>query len=224
LICVTADNQSSAWLNFEAGALSKLVSGAYVIPMAFDVEKGQIKNPLGQFQAQHFSEDDVFHTVESINRALGSPLSESRLVSAFRLAWSDLITKIENLRTEQSQQTFIEEDKRSTEDMLDEVIVAIREQSSLIRNIEKPVPKSTIMSAQMEAANAALLRISFLYSKTETMGVKELLEYVPLFDDEDWRILETAPYLLWYVTVFKGFKREQKPQVPSIGDLDDVPF
>jgi hypothetical protein len=46
IICITADNQESPWLYFEAGALSKMVDESRVIPLAFDVDKGQIRYPL----------------------------------------------------------------------------------------------------------------------------------------------------------------------------------
>ncbi len=86
IICVTANNQEGSWLNFEAGALSKMIERTHVIPMTFDLEKGQIKNPLGQFQAKQFIEEDMLATVKTVNKALGSPLAETRLTTAFALA------------------------------------------------------------------------------------------------------------------------------------------
>lgn len=131
LICVTADNQLSTWLNYEAGALAKTVDDdTRVIPLAFDIGRGQIRNPIGQFQAKQFNEDDLKNVVRTINRALDQPLTEPRLDAAFDLSWPTLNTRIEKLRTENSQQTFVEEESRSIADMLEELITASREHSA----------------------------------------------------------------------------------------------
>jgi hypothetical protein len=37
IVCVTRENQSSAWLNFEAGAVAKKVGQARVIPLLIDL-------------------------------------------------------------------------------------------------------------------------------------------------------------------------------------------
>ncbi len=121
LICVTANNQYSPWLNFEAGCLAKTIDETYVIPLAFDIEKGQIKNPLGQFQAKQFTKDDVLATVETINKALGQALDEKLLGTAFGLSWPSLATQIEKLRSEHAQEPLMAPPKRTTEDMLEEL-------------------------------------------------------------------------------------------------------
>jgi hypothetical protein len=137
IICVTAENQSTPWLNFEAGALSKMVDESYVIPLAFDIEKGQIRKPLGEFQAVLFAKEDLFDVVSTINEALGSPapLSTAKLQRAFDLTWPTFATEIENIRTEHAQTTFLEEPKRSSDDMLEELVVTVREQQRMLAEI-----------------------------------------------------------------------------------------
>ena len=43
LICVTKENLSAPWLNFEAGALSKTIDNTYVAPLLFDVKPSDLK-------------------------------------------------------------------------------------------------------------------------------------------------------------------------------------
>ncbi|HEX8390868.1 MAG TPA: TIR domain-containing protein, partial [Longimicrobium sp.] len=53
ILCVTPENVSAPWLLFEAGALSKFVGEAAVIPLLMDVSFSDINTgPLGQFQAK----------------------------------------------------------------------------------------------------------------------------------------------------------------------------
>jgi hypothetical protein len=58
IVCVTSDNQTAPWLNFEAGALAKVVGSSRVVPLAADLKVTDVKLPLGQFQAHPRSNAD----------------------------------------------------------------------------------------------------------------------------------------------------------------------
>jgi len=77
IVCVTADNQDSPWLNFEAGALSKAVEASYVVPLAIDLRVTDIKNPIGQFQAQPLSEEGIERIVLAIDGLSERPKGEN---------------------------------------------------------------------------------------------------------------------------------------------------
>jgi hypothetical protein len=134
ILCVTPENQSAPWLNFEAGALSKMVDESYVIPLAFNIDKGQIRNPLGQFQAVQFTQHEMFRVASTINEAvaISVPLSSAKLERAFDLAWPQFSREMERIRTEHAQASFIEEPKRNAEDMLEELVVTVREQQRML--------------------------------------------------------------------------------------------
>lgn len=44
ILCVTKDNLSSAWLNFEAGALSKYIDQSKVCPFLIDLKPSEIQD------------------------------------------------------------------------------------------------------------------------------------------------------------------------------------
>src|SRR4051812_30518439 len=48
IVCVTRENQSAPWLNFEAGALAKRLESSRVVPLAIDLRPSDVKQPLGQ--------------------------------------------------------------------------------------------------------------------------------------------------------------------------------
>lgn len=57
IICLTQESLSAPWVLFEAGALSKSMDAAYVIPLLVDVKESDLTgSPLGQFQATRVDE------------------------------------------------------------------------------------------------------------------------------------------------------------------------
>ncbi|MFG2847109.1 TIR domain-containing protein [Kitasatospora sp. NPDC048296] len=72
IICITPENQTSTWINFEAGALSKQVDGGYVVPFLIGMKATELISPLSQFQAIiGDSKDDVRKLLFDINDASG---------------------------------------------------------------------------------------------------------------------------------------------------------
>lgn len=228
IICLTAKNQSSPWLNFEAGAMSKLVDDSHVIPLAFDIEKGQIKNPLGQFQAVHFTREDMFDVASTINDAIAAPvpLTQAKLERAFDLAWPLFNTQIEKLRSEDLQDPLFEEPKRTPDDMLEEIVVAVRDQAASIEKILAGQTRSVTSVTQLELADRALDRIAAAWDIKSKLSVKRLSEMAEQLDEEDWRAIETAPFLLWYLHAYHGVSRPKtaKRNAQPTSSMDDVPF
>ena len=70
IICVTSDNESSRWLNFEAGALSKSVDRGKVMPFLFHVKDADINGPLSDFQSTvSYERKDVKKLLQTLLKA-----------------------------------------------------------------------------------------------------------------------------------------------------------
>jgi hypothetical protein len=96
ILCIVPDNTGAPWLNFEAGALSKIVKDARVVPLLFDLEPSAlVGHPLGQFQAAKFEKGEVLKTLKSMNELLGSTrLDPERLKSVFEQWWPKLAQEV----------------------------------------------------------------------------------------------------------------------------------
>ena len=124
IICLTAENASSSWLNFEAGAISKRQGGARVCVYAVDVALCDIRGPLSQFQVAKASRDDTFNLVRSLNSALGSSsLSEDRLRRSFEAWWPTLEAQLASAMAE-SETTKTAH--KSLDEKVDEALVILR--------------------------------------------------------------------------------------------------
>jgi hypothetical protein len=100
IICVTRSNQGQAWLNFEAGALSKAISGkTSVCPYLYKLEVNELEGPLSQFQARKADKEGTRQLVSSINERLEVKLSDQRVAEAFDNWWPKLEEAIASFRS-----------------------------------------------------------------------------------------------------------------------------
>ncbi len=96
LLCLTKENLSAPWLMFEAGAISKSLTGSRLCPILFGVDQAQVSGPLSQFQNAVYSKDEVLKFVKSVNaQASVHALSDAQLSAAFDVWWPKLEPKIE---------------------------------------------------------------------------------------------------------------------------------
>lgn len=118
VICLTLENQDSAWLNFEAGALSKMVEETYVCPYLLGLETTDLKGPLSQFQAVKADEPGTRRLVQTVNKALGDAgLNEKTLSAVFEKWWPDLERGIADIPTAPTPTK-----PRKDRDMLEEIL------------------------------------------------------------------------------------------------------
>jgi hypothetical protein len=126
IVCVTRESLSEPWLLYEAGVLSKALDRrtrvwTYLIG---DLQKQDVPQPLGLFQATVADEADTFRLVESINEAMGDrAISEEALRRQFEKWWSDLSDRLAAIPPAEEALA----PRRSAEDMLAEVLELIRE-------------------------------------------------------------------------------------------------
>jgi hypothetical protein len=87
ILCLTKENIKEPWVNFEAGALSKVLDNSRVCPFLFGIKRSEIKSgPLFQFQSTIFKKEDVLKLMLSINKDFGK-LTEEKLKNHFKVGW-----------------------------------------------------------------------------------------------------------------------------------------
>ena len=136
IICVTKENLTAPWLNFEAGALSKTIENSFVAPFLFDVKPSELKgSPISQFQATSFTKEDLSRLLETLNVATGNSLSEQKLSKAFDVWYPDLEKSLNDLRSEP-----VEDSEESSvvvhSDILEELLEMSRNTQRLLGNTD----------------------------------------------------------------------------------------
>jgi hypothetical protein len=93
IICVTKDNASSPWLNFEAGSLAKQIERSRVVPYLIDLSTEDLKGPLSQFQSVYSNQSGTQRLFSSIREAIEQP-TQSVFDIRFTNAWAKLESQI----------------------------------------------------------------------------------------------------------------------------------
>ena len=171
ILCVTPDNLGSAWLNFEAGALSKSVETSRVSPFLLNLRPAELVGPISQFQAALPRADDILRLVKSINSVREYPLEEARLIDAVEMWWPRLEERLGDALN--TPTTARPEPQRDTREMIEELLEITRElQNRVVRagvgeqqwranqseeDREDPAEHERLRRAEIRAALGAIL-------------------------------------------------------------------
>lgn len=126
ILCLTQDNKERPWINFEAGALSKVIDTSKVVPLLLDLRPNDLTGPLAQFQAISASnKNEVFKLVHSIAEDAEPPrIAEHILTRTFDAFWPEFEAKVTEAQTAGTVSPVGE--IRSERDVLEEILTLSR--------------------------------------------------------------------------------------------------
>lgn len=122
ILCVTPENISAPWLNFEAGALAKSFEVARVTPFLFGLTAADLVGPISQFQATEATRDDITRLVRSMNAVTAAPLDDARLTSSVEVWWPKLQEALTCVSAAPRKSTETSRSSRDLREMLEEVL------------------------------------------------------------------------------------------------------
>lgn len=125
VVCLTPENLEAPWILYEAGALSKTVNDeTRLCTYLFGgLERHQVEQPLGMFQATRAEKEETRKLVHTINKAVNEePLPESRVDELFDLAWPKLNEKLASVPKPEK----VTDPERSLPDMVAEILDIVR--------------------------------------------------------------------------------------------------
>ena len=170
IICLTAENARSTWLNFEAGAISKRQDAARICVYAVNVGPTEVEGPLSQFQIARADRDDTFKLVRSLNAGLPQPaLSDERLRRTFDVWWPTLESQLHAAIAEQPKASST---PRSLDDKVDEALALLH--AMAVSEAPTPPPPVPPVAATVKSPrqNPRL----FIGSSTEGLPVAEAIQ------------------------------------------------
>lgn len=146
LICLTKDNVTAPWINFEAGALGKSIDKGRVSPFLFRIKRSEVEGPILQFQSTIFESDDVFKLLRSINDACGvDGLEIARLEKSFEVWWPQLERQLNEIPAEENApavrpEVAAEVPAAAVSRVLEEILELTRNNHKLLRSPDALLP------------------------------------------------------------------------------------
>ncbi len=154
IICLTAENTTAPWINFEAGAIAKALDSR-VTALMINIKPSDIQGPLSRYQATKFDRNDVFQLVSEINNVTENPLAPSVLETAFNALWDNMYKEIcdcINKYDERDPEEIHEQENFSSE-AIEEILQLVRKQSILLSDPELLFPPKYFESLQRDFGN-----------------------------------------------------------------------
>ena len=137
IICLTQDNKNKPWILFESGALAKGLSSTRVCTFLVDLEPTDIGNPLAQFNHTQPNREGVFELIGTLNRGMGEhALREKVLERVFDTYWPQFEQRFQEALDRCPAGTH--EPPRSDENMMVEVLRAVRSMEQRVRKLDMP--------------------------------------------------------------------------------------
>lgn len=178
ILCLTPENLESPWLLFEAGALSKFIGQARVVPYLFQLSTTDVPFPLAQFQGVQATNAGTLDLVKSINTSLERPIPDDRLERFFEKWWPDLEKGLELVPTEKEGVTPTHRSERA---LLEEILQTVRNMSRVATQTP-PAPTVQTPPPASSEPNIDYWRGTAVWSLTsndmESLSVEDLKEYV----------------------------------------------
>lgn len=133
IICLTEDNLTAPWINFEAGALSKAIENAQVnvCPFLFNIKQSSVEGPLSQFQSVRNEKEEIGRLVSTINAAAKvehERVKPQILEQSFNAFWPKLEKKFREIAEGSAP---IPAPARKPDEILENILEIVRSQSRL---------------------------------------------------------------------------------------------
>lgn len=158
VICVTEDNLSSPWLNYEAGALAESLQGPAggrrVVPLLFGIDVTEVSGPLTRLQMKTTTESGCRDMMLSLNAMLVNPVDSARVERSFDRSWPELKEKLTSIEAALSKKS--QGRKTDINEKIDEILVTVRGLAVQPRNA---IIRATGHAPQRYAGPALLVEV-----------------------------------------------------------------
>ena len=158
IVCLTKDNISAPWINFEAGALSKLVDSR-VSTIAVDVSYSEIKGPLSSFQNTTLEKAEMQKLLRSINETIskngGKALSEDRLTESVEAFWPSLQHGLDQIFEQHKKEPVKKTTNKVSvqQENIDELLQLARNQNAILSDPMRLFPPKFFLNVLNEINN-----------------------------------------------------------------------
>jgi len=145
ILCITPENINSEWILFEAGALSKSMLDAKVIPLLFGLELSDLSGPLSQFQALKVDQQGMLDVAKAINAAAENKAADATIEQLVPALWGQLQQKLDAIPDKE----ISEKHMRPQTEILEELVSQVRGLGARMREFDPEIMEKEMRYANM---------------------------------------------------------------------------
>jgi hypothetical protein len=204
ILCITPENISSEWIMFEAGALSKAMQDAKVIPLLFGLELSDLSGPLQQFQALKVDEQGMLDALKAINAASDNKTGDATIEQLVPALWSQLRDKLDAIPA----RAETEKHMRPQTEIMEDLVSQVRGLNGRMRDFDPEMIERGLRHSGSKSRNfhpGMMEEMIFMMSKESRNGTYGLLMIAGL-------LRESMP---WISEVLVEAHRELKNASPK---------
>lgn len=142
IICLTSENVTAPWINFEAGAIAKALN-SHVATLMININPSDIKGPLSRYQATKLIKGDLLRLVQDINSGCDNPIENGVLETTFNALWGSI--EKDFFETLKKNGDVKKETKKATEnknaEAIEEILQLVRKQNSVLSSPDVLFPR-----------------------------------------------------------------------------------
>lgn len=170
IICLTKENITSPWINFESGALAKAMKSR-VTALLVDAKPSDIKGPLTSFQATKFIKDEVKDLLKQINESCDRTINSDVFNENFNIHWEKIHTDIINEINVNTNIISDEDDNKKVvnSDAIEEILRLSRKHETILSALDDSGRNMSRQTLEMKAKENGSV-------KALSDELKELLE------------------------------------------------
>jgi len=131
ILCITPENLRSEWILFEAGALSKSMLDAKVIPLLFELDLSDLSGPLSQFQALKVDQQGLMDVVKAINSVAENKAADTTVDQLVPALWPQLQQRLDEIPDQEPSERYM----RPQVEILEELVSQVRGLGSMMRDV-----------------------------------------------------------------------------------------
>lgn len=157
IICLTKDNISAPWINFEAGALAKSLDSK-VTALMINIQPSDIQGPLSRYQATALVKDDFWKLLNSLNKDLTKPVPDTYIKVLFDAVWPKMneafkaaLSKHETSEQGNFEQTNVVSYREEV--ILEEILRMTRQMSVSMEGLYEQLPKTYSAISRMNSGS-----------------------------------------------------------------------
>lgn len=205
IICITPENMQSEWILFEAGALSKSMLDAKVIPLLFGLELSDLSGPLSQFQAQKADISGVTEVVRAINKVADNQANDQIVTRSIPLLWPSLQAELDKIPNIQPS----EKHTRPQHEILEELVTGVRGLNTRIRDFDADISEKDRFYKRRKYRFYPRMFEEFMFTSTEIDdGPSVLLMMAGILRDD----------FPWLSELFAESYREIRNEGPEVAE------